>query len=399
VLRRRATQEIAARGHPLPDWLGGLARSAGAERAVEVLDVLGDGDNLLVSVTLPGGRPLTAVVYVDHNMGTLVKDAFVLPEALDDVRDGVLAASANDPDLTIRYLAPADARARITDAVQTGAMTLPPIETQTWPACRALVEWMVRLLPTGGSGYEQPEWSDVALDDLGRRFRGSPFAADVDDQADLLSTILRLGADYPPGDPMRVSPVSVEMLLLDRIPRKVLAAVNDLAVAPDLLRAFARFCHAERGIRTELTEQTQSAIDLMEPEYERLIRTGRPQGPAALIGAMGLLDGEPWDVADVMLDALRHSVGGEQALDALSAEPLPDEPFAWTAVPPDVHERVGEVLDLFDRCCTDLGRRCARRAGDGSAPTRSAPPRRSAEPAPAAQPRPAPHHQHRVAPR
>jgi hypothetical protein len=153
---------------------------------------------------------------------------------------------------------------------------------------------------------------------------------------------------------MRVSPVNVEMLLLDRIPRKVLAAVDDLAVAPDLLRAFARFCHAERGIRTELTEQTQSAIDIMEPEYQRLIRTKRPQGPAALIGAMGLLDGEPWDVTGVMLDTLRHAVGGEQALDALSAEPLPDEPFAWTAVPPDVHERVGEVLDLVDRCCTDL---------------------------------------------
>ena len=55
-----------------------------------------------------------------------------------------------------------------------------------------------------------------------------------------------------------------------------------------------------------------------------------------------------------MLDTLREAVGGEKALDALDAEPLPDEPFAWDAVPPDVHDRVGEVLDLVERCCAEL---------------------------------------------
>jgi hypothetical protein len=55
-----------------------------------------------------------------------------------------------------------------------------------------------------------------------------------------------------------------------------------------------------------------------------------------------------------MLDTLRRAVGGEAALEALDAHPLPDEPFAWDGVPPDVHDRVDEVLTLLDRCCAEL---------------------------------------------
>lgn len=355
VLRRRVHQEVAARAHPLPDWLSGMARSTAAERAVEAVHVLGDGENLLVSATLPGGHPLTTAVFVDHNMGTMVVDAFVVSGTLDDVHERVLAASADDPDMLVRPLTPADARARISAAAQLSSISFPPVETETWPACRALVEWMVGLLPAGGAGYEQPEWSDAALDDLARRFLGSPFAADVDDPADLLSTLLRFGRDYTPGDPMRMSPESVELLLLDRIPRKVVADADDLTAVPDLLRAFVRFCHDERGVRAELTERTVAAIDAMELDYQRLIRSDRPQGPAALLAGMGIVDDEPPDdISDIMLHALGRAVGGGQALDALTDEPLPDEPFAWAAAPSDVHGRVGEVLDLVDRCCADL---------------------------------------------
>ena len=51
---------------------------------------------------------------------------------------------------------------------------------------------------------------------------------------------------------------------------------------------------------------------------------------------------------------LREAVGGEKALDELDTGPLPEEPFAWDAVPADVHARVGEVLDLVERCCAEL---------------------------------------------
>jgi len=56
--------------------------------------VLGDGDDYLVGVTLPSGHALSALVYVDHNLGTVVKDAFVIPEPLEDlaIKMGTLIA-------------------------------------------------------------------------------------------------------------------------------------------------------------------------------------------------------------------------------------------------------------------------------------------------------------------
>ena len=260
---------------------------------------------------------------------------------------------------------------RITEAVERGARTIPPTETETWPTCRPLVEWMTSLLPDGGTGYERPEWPDEAIDDLARRFRASPFAAGVDDPDDLLSSLLWFGTDYGPGDPMRWSPTAVEILLLDWIPRKIVADVEHLTRAPDLLRAFIRFCHHERGIRPGLTEETVAAVDEFEPEYQQLIRSDRLQGPEALLAAMGVYDARTpiprttseddvseddvgAVVAEIMLDTLRDAVGGEDALDGLDTDPLPDEPFAWDAIPPDVHARVGEVLDLVERCCAEL---------------------------------------------
>ena len=86
----------------------------------------------------------------------------------------------------------------------------------------------------------------------------------------------------------------MEILLADWIPRKIMASPGQLSKVPALLRAFIRFCHAERGIRPVLTDQTLAAVDEYEPEYQRVIRSPRPQGPMALLAAMGVLADEEW---------------------------------------------------------------------------------------------------------
>lgn len=355
VFRRRVHREITDRADTLPGWLADLHRTTALPHAVEITHVLGDGDNVMVAVVLPGGHPLTAVVYIDHNMGTLVKDAFVVSSPLDDVVER-LARAADDPDIAVHPLAPADARARIVDAIEKGAISFPPFETDTWPAARPLVEWMAGLLPAGGTGYQRPDWDDAAVAGLTQRFLDSRSGADHtgDEARSLLENLLWFGTDYGPGDPMRWSPTAVEILLLDWIPRKIVDDAEHLAAAPDLLRAFIQFCHQERGIRPAMTQQTLAAVDEYEPEYQRLIRSDRLQGPEALLAAMGVLNAPEPELHDIMLETLQRAVGGEAALDELDAQPLPDEPFAWHAVPADVHERVGDVLGLTEQCCAAL---------------------------------------------
>ncbi len=364
VLQRRVQHAVADRGHVLPRWLTELPRATPAARTVEVVHVLGDGDNVLVGVRLSGGAELTAVVYIDHNLGTVVKDAFVVPQPIDELLEAMLVV-AGDPDTVARDIAPADARARITDAITSGAQTYPPYESDSWPACRPLVEWMVAMLPTGGSGYERVEWSDGDLAELSTRFLASAHGSEFDDpdHRSLLESLLWFGSDYGPGDPLHWSPPAVEILLLDWIPRKIVAEATLLAKAPDVLRAFIRFCHEERGVRAAHTTETLAVVDEYEREYQRIIRAPRPQGPAALLTALRttgpdeLLSGAPaagdeW-LDEIVLDELRRVVGGGQALARLHADPLPDEDVAWASMPADIHERVNDVAGLIDRFCAE----------------------------------------------
>jgi hypothetical protein len=363
IMRRRIRREIAQRAHALPRWLTDLG-STTVDGVVEMIHVLGDGDNIMIELNLADGSAMSVVVYIDHNMGTLVKDAFAVPEPLDALIQ-TMRAVGDDQDTTWTDLTPADARARIRDAVEQGAITFPPFETDSWPACRPLVEWAIEMLPAGGTGYQRPHWNADALRELTERFLGSPFGANLDDadHRGLLESVLWFGTDHGPGDPLRWSPVAVEILLIDWVPRKIIADAAYLSKAPNLLRAFIRFCHHERGIRAALTADTLAAVDRYEPEYQLTIRSARPQGPAALLAAMGAFNPDgPWPLLEAelpsfpeaMLDILRRAVGGEESLDNLDTVPLPDEPFRWDPIPADIHDRVTEVLRLVDRCCDEL---------------------------------------------
>jgi hypothetical protein len=95
-------------------------------------------------------------------------------------------------------------------------------------------------------------------------------------------------------------------------------------------------------------------------EYQRVIRSPRPQGPAALLAKLGVLgddeacEAEPFDLRQHFLDQLVEEVGGQDALDSLDDTSLPEEELAWDRVPADLRDRVAEILAACDRCSDDL---------------------------------------------
>lgn len=339
--RAVAAATVAQRHHPLPAWVAGLAE-ASVTRVVEVSHVLGDGETFLVDLHIPGSSGLTISVYVDHNVGTFLKDAYVVPEALEPVLR-TMADLLEDPDTTVADIDPADARAKVAEALASPLSNGLFDHEDTWPRCRPLVEWVLRLLPEGGTGYVHPTWSRVEQDQLIGAFFASPYGRALRD-ADrrfLLHHIIEAILDHG-DDPLRWSPVTVEVLMVDHLPDDIDLDAELLRQAPDLLRAFIGYAHAERSIPAALTEVTIDAVDRWLPD---------------LLGGIDELDGgwdEPWSYEAVLLDELRREVGSELALHTLDAEPLPDEPFAWEGVPLDVHDRLLEVLGLIDATCEEL---------------------------------------------
>lgn len=387
LLAARMLREITQRAHRLPRWLTDLTPLRPTD-AMRISDVYGDTEDIVVGVQTLAGDHLTAMVQIDRNSGNLLIDAFVIDQPVAHVRERM--AGMGQPDLHATDMDLADTRARLEDAIRWSGMTVPMVETETWPASRALVEWLIQALPEGGTSPEPPEWDDDQREALLQAILTSPYARGfTDDDRDLLHTLLWFACDYGPGDPMRWSPSAVEILLLDWLPRKVVADVAYLARAPRVLRVYIQWAGEQKGWRRELIGGTLATVDELEADYQRIIRTPRPQGPMALLAAMGAIDegdaigawppGLPVDAPmppvawlfDAATEELRAQalesfmagqrervrrlleaqVGGAEALHTLTDEPLPDEPVAWAAVPESVRDRAKEIIDLLDACC------------------------------------------------
>lgn len=348
--------ELSRRRTSLPRWVREIEDIEVTE-VNELRHVLGDGDNVMVSVAWPSGREMTVLVYIDHNLGTLVKDAF--PAAEGPAHFQKLLDDRTDTDTTFASIDPADAKARVIQAITKGERTFPPLTTETWPSCRSLVEWVIRQLPDGGRGYARPEWTDQQRDELAAAFVASPFAVDLrehNDTDDIVANLIWFACDYGPGDPLRWSTVAVEILLTDWFPRQVMSDRQYMQQMPAVLRALIRYAHHERSITPSLTVETIEGVDRWEPEYRRAIAS--PTTPLGIVQAMrGFHDDVGYDdrtYEEIMLESLAVQVGGEGALESLDANPIPDEAFDWADIPDDVHARVGEILDLTDRCCNEM---------------------------------------------
>jgi hypothetical protein len=341
----RIEQELLNRPHPMPAWPTMLDGATVDAEVWTMTHVLGDGENYLIGVRLPSREGFAALVYVDHNMGTIVKDAFVVAEPLENIVKGMRELA--DADQTVEPFDGARARAVITDAIASGASIYEQPRSETWPACRPLVEWIVSLLPDGGELPERLDWSLRELGELADEFFASAHGATLDtpDSRELVKTLLDVVAVHVGDDPLRWSPVNVEMLLVDWFPSHVVGDAELLARLPELLRAFVSFSHAKRGIPSALTAETLASVDQWEPAYLDLIEGDEPNSAVARALASGLLLEDP---DTFMLTTLDDAVGGRDVLMSLDDSPLPDEPFAWDGIPDDVHSRVAEMLELCD---------------------------------------------------
>jgi hypothetical protein len=286
---------------------------------------------------------------------------------------------------------PADAKARIAQALENAERVIPPIETDSWPATRPLVEWLLRHLPDGGTGYVRPDWPTEQRERLLDEFVTSPFGQVVGlepaEVRELADPLVWFACDYGPGDPLRWSPVSVEIVLDDWYARKVFGhPLGQLLRLPDVLGGFVRFAHDRRRIPPERTVDTLAAVDEWSDQYcEAISRPGRSRGDNALRLARiaAGLDPDVWDEDDDEDDdedidswdepgidedrdeaieraideveaGMAAMVGGRAQLEAVTDEPLGDIAFDWSRIPGGVSEGVTGTLRHLDSWASEL---------------------------------------------
>jgi hypothetical protein len=255
----RCRREAEERGDHLPRWILALPR-VDVYRAVRRTHVFGDVHELVLGMRLDGGRELTIAVRIDHNMVSSVVDAAAVPQPIGDV---VAKVAETNSDTDLFDMEPADARALIEDALNKPRLTP---ETDCWPLYRPLIQWLVSRLPAGGERRSSGEnWE--SYQELCDRFFATNSAAPFTDSTHryLLLELFETGS----GDPLRWSTARVEQAIGgppyidDYLPLEV--ALD----APDLLRAFVPFAHAQIGIRDELTARTLAMVDELRSYYKR----------------------------------------------------------------------------------------------------------------------------------
>jgi hypothetical protein len=279
---RTAADRLAATGLREPSWGAALGHAQAAAAALMSEEAFDDGVSVMVEFTAPGVETHTIGIYIDHNMGGLVKDVF-LAGPLSEVRRQMGRKAPNQVGLAIRDLDLAEARARAEAAFDMLDHTWSPPVSEDVQPMRALIEARLRLLP---EGFELPD--DVAVtpeerDALfegflsspeGRRWRGD------EDAEDVARLAIDFGADYNHGGPLRWSPVVVEIFMTSWLARKVTREADFFTRVPDVLRAWVKYAGRRQAVPAAPLREAVAAVK--EYREAMLHAAGDPEawGPA-----------------------------------------------------------------------------------------------------------------------
>ena len=348
---RRGVEQLVEGGVVLPAWASGVGRAEVSECWV-MSDVLGDGNNFLLACRYPDGKEHSVVVYVDTNLGVLVKDAFVVPAPITEVLDGFRSQMTETADVTLAPVDPATVAALIRDALECNDMTYPPIETETFPAVRALIDARLETMPDDGATPTKPEWSAAERTALVAEFLASPEAtewADDPEAEEIAELLVWHGCDYDgSGDPLRWSPVVVEIVLCNWLPRKAALERSVVVKVPFVLHSFVRFAGRRCDLPVERVDETAGAIDAFGADFLEAMEDPEAWGPAKMIvsklSATGIDISDKAAVASFIDDLNRSG-------DPLAPSAPAPQDFDWKGIPGRVSWRVSEILRDVDRVC------------------------------------------------
>ena len=280
---RAAADRLVARGVPGPSWFGELGRSESVAAELMYEEAFDDGVTVFIEFALSRGERHTVGIYIDHNMGGLVKDAFIAGPLIE-VCSKLRPRAHNGVGLALRELDLAEARARVEAALYMLDHTYEPAVDEDVRALRALIDARIRLLP---EGFELPEdYEEVSVEERerliadflaspeGNRWQGDAHAEDV------VSTAIWFGADYNHGGALRWSAVVVEIFMTSWLARKVAREPVFFERVAEVLPDWVRYAARMRGVPTAPLEEAVGAVREFRGEMLETVNDPEAWGPA-----------------------------------------------------------------------------------------------------------------------
>ncbi len=286
ALAADAGDRLAASGVAEPSWAARIGRPDLVD-AWTYVDPWGDQRTWFGTFVYPGREPHVVMALCDENLGGIVKDAFAAyPKG--DLR----ALAERERGLGVSDAAPDLMAARVIAAIRTGDMYLDNDWTDGFKETRALILARMELIGPAELPEREPPPDEDARLALLERFMASPFAPDPD-QVEPETTELIVGrcldarCDFGDGDPLRWSPIVVELFMLDFLPRKAIMDARQIRALPKVLPGWVRFALTERGLDERWIEEAVAAVATFAPAFRKAVTDHRSFGPAkAMTNAM-----------------------------------------------------------------------------------------------------------------
>jgi hypothetical protein len=360
-LRSRARVGLTARRQPMPPQIAGLAEATVSE-AVAFTD--GVGENLMVELVLPRGVRAVLIAYVKWLPAPYVKDAFVVDDSMDGILAKyrlIMAEEGDSLDEVLEQVSLADARARFEEALAATPADLEPSgDWEQWPMLRPFAEFVVGLLPPGGTGYEAeglhdalagappwasetPPWVDEDGTDLVDEFVASQHAADLphdEEMQDLVAFVMMM-LKASTGDPLAWEEELAEWMLTEVLPSSPMLPDRKAVQLPTVLPALIAWSLERTGEDPSVITRTlDTATPLLEGFAARRadprMRTRRLEEHVDL--ALELEDPTALQMIDLALRA-----GGLEVLADLGTAPLPAEPLDLDQFSDDLRDLAAEI--------------------------------------------------------
>lgn len=274
---REAAERLAGRGVRDPVWAAEIGTPDFVD-AWMLADPYDDQLGYYATFRYAGRRPHTLMALYDENLGGIVKDAFARTPT-----GNPRARAEREPGAIVSDAEPGLMAARIIHAIETGDLYLDNDWTPEFKQTRALLLSRMRLLPAAPLSEPPPPLDDEARAALTEEFLASEHAPAVEETAAIVGHCLDARCDFGDGDPLRWSPIVVEMFMLDYVPRKATLHAGEIRALPEVLRGWVRFALTKRGLEERWIAEAEDAVRRFAPEFRRAVTDPSSFGPAKAI--------------------------------------------------------------------------------------------------------------------